>query len=167
VEAMVESLAQAQLCVELSMKNNIELLAYCGLYCGDCAGYSGEIADAAQELKRTTERYKFHQTAKHLFPEELKNYDQFCKMLDFMTKLKCPRICREIKESDVKCNISKCCREKGFFACYECSTFETCEKLKELSGLHGEAHIKNLRAIREMGIENWVKRGKRLWFADD
>jgi hypothetical protein len=149
------------------MKDKKELLAYCGLYCGDCAGYSGEIADAAQKLKDTTKKYKFHQTAKHLFPEKLKEYDKLEEMVDFMSELRCPRICREIKESDVKCKISKCCREKEFFACYECNTFETCAELKSLSGLHGEAHIKNLRAIREMGIDKWIADGKRLWFADD
>ena len=149
------------------MKQEKGLLAYCGLYCGDCAGYSGEIADAARNLKETTERYKFHQTAKHLFAEKLKNYDELCKMIEFMTELKCPKTCRQIEESEVKCEISKCCREKKFFACHECSTFETCSKLKTLSGLHGESHIKNLRAIREMGIDNWILKGKRLWFADD
>ena len=149
------------------MKEKKDLLAYCGLYCGDCAGYSGEIADAAQKLKDTTKRYKFHQTAKHLFPKKLKEYDKLEKMVDFMTQLRCPKVCREIKESDVKCKISKCCREKGFFACYECDVFEECDELKTLSGLHGDSHIKNLRAIREMGIDKWISEGKRRWFADD
>lgn len=149
------------------MNDKKELLAYCGLYCGDCAGYSGEIADAAQKLKDVTARYKFSQTAKHLFPDKLKEYDKLEEMVHFMTELRCPRVCREIRESDVKCKISKCCREKGFFACHECADFEKCAELKTLSGLHGEAHIKNLRAIREMGIDEWMNKGKRLWFADD
>jgi hypothetical protein len=149
------------------MKNNIELLAYCGLYCGDCAGYTGEIADAARVLKETTEKYKFAQTARHLFAKELKDFDHFREMLNFMTELKCPKPCRQHNDGEVKCEILKCCREKGFYACHECDSFETCEKLKKLGGLHGESHIKNLRAIREMGIENWIKKGKRLWFADD
>ena len=149
------------------MENKKELLAYCGLYCGDCAGFSGEIADAAQNLKETTERYKFHQTAKHLFPIELKDYGELQKMIEFMTELKCPKPCRQIDDSKVKCKISKCCRAKGFFACHECDTFETCPELKMLSGLHGDSHIKNLRAIRIMGIDKWVNEGKRRWFADD
>jgi prenyltransferase beta subunit len=149
------------------MKNKKELLAYCGLYCGDCAGYSGEIADVAQNLKETLEKYKFHQTAKHLFPTELKDYDKLQQMIDFMTELNCIKTCRQKKDSEVKCGISKCCRDKGFFACYECSTFETCTSLETLSSLHGDSHIKNLSAIREKGIDNWILRSKRLWFADD
>jgi hypothetical protein len=149
------------------MKKEEELLAYCGLYCGDCAGYSGEIADAARNLKETAERYKFHQTAKYLFSKQLEGYDRFRTMIDFMSQLRCPKTCRQRILGDVKCEIWKCCRDRGFFACHECGSFEKCDKLKTLSGLHGESHIKNLRAIREMGIENWVQKGKRLWFSDD
>ena len=149
------------------MKDSRELLAYCGLYCGDCAGYSGEIAEAAQKLKETTEQCKFRQTAKHLFPEKLKEYGKLENMVNFMTELRCPRICRRITPGDVKCEISKCCRGKRYYACHECDAFETCDKLKTLSGLHGNSHIKNLRAIRQMGIDSWIEKGKRLWFADD
>lgn len=143
------------------------LLAYCGLYCGDCAGYSGEIAEAAENLKKITQRYKFHHTAKHLFSKELKDYAGFCDMLDFMTKLKCHTTCRQIEPTKVKCEISKCCLEQGFFSCHECSTFEDCDKLRKLEGLHGDSCIKNLKAIKQMGVEAWIREGKRLWFADD
>lgn len=149
------------------MKKNKELLAYCGLYCGDCAGFSGEIADAAKHLKKTMERYKFQQTAKHLFPEELKDFQVFCEKIDFMTQLKCPRTCREIDPDSVKCEISKCCRDKGFFTCHECTTFEKCDKLEKMKGLHGDSCLKNLRSISEMGVDAWIRRGKRFWFADD
>lgn len=149
------------------MQEKKNLIAYCGLYCGDCAGYSGEIAEAAKNLKEATQRYKFQQTAKHLFSEELKDYDEFSEMLDFMTKLKCPKTCREIEPERVKCEISKCCRGKGFFTCHECSTFEECDKLEKMKGLHGDSCIKNLRSIRQMGVEAWLRKGKRFWFADD
>lgn len=149
------------------MEKESKLLAYCGLYCGDCAGYSGEIAEAARNLIEVTERYKFRQTATHLFSRELNNYNNLSEMLDFMSKLKCPRICRQIAASDVKCEISKCCRERRFFTCHECAIFETCDKLKTLSGLHGDSHIKNLRAIQKMGVEDWIQKAKRLWFAED
>ncbi|UCG31078.1 MAG: DUF3795 domain-containing protein [candidate division WOR-3 bacterium] len=149
------------------MNKKKELLAYCGLYCGDCAGYSGEIADAAQNLREITQRYKFDQTAKNLFPKELKDYDKFREMINFMTQLKCPKTCRSINGNEVKCEISKCCREKGFYACHECSTFEICDKLKNMSALHGDSCVKNLKSIKKMGIDSWIREGKRFWFADD
>jgi hypothetical protein len=149
------------------MTTNKDLIAYCGLYCGDCAGYTGEIAEAAKNLKEITRQHKFHQTAKHLFPRQLKDYAKFCEMLEFMTQLKCPKTCRLIKQNDVKCEISKCCRDNGFFACHECSNFERCDKLGKMAGLHGDSCIKNLRSIKKMGIETWIRKGKRFWFADD
>jgi len=146
------------------MKGKKGLLAYCGLYCGDCAGYIGEIADTAKNLIKVLEKFKFGRTAKCLFSEELKDYDQFCKMLGFMTGLKCPKICRERKDSGTSCKIRKCCRDRGFYACYECGDFETCEKLKSLEELHGDSCVKNLKVIKEMGLEAWTISGKRLWF---
>jgi hypothetical protein len=114
------------------MKERKDLLAYCGFYCGDCLGYTGVIADAAKNFMMVLEKYKFDQTAKSVFPENLKDYDRLCEMLGFMTGLKCPTICRERKDSGTSCKVRKCCRERGFYACYECGDFEICEKLKSL-----------------------------------
>ena len=152
------------------MRESKNLLTYCGLYCGDCAGYSGELADTAQNLMHALEKYKFERTAKCLFSEKLKDYDRFCEMLGFMTDLKCPAICRNREDSSNSCKIRRCCRDKGFYACYECEDFEMCEKLKTLEELHGDSCVKNLKAIKEMGFEAWVTTGKRRWFgskADD
>ena len=41
------------------MIDKIKLLAHCGLYCGDCAGFSGDIASAAIKLKVTLCAYNF------------------------------------------------------------------------------------------------------------
>lgn len=149
------------------MKERKDLLAYCGLYCGDCAGYSGEIADTAKNLKNILKKYKFDRTAKCLFSEQLKDYDNFREMLEFITSLKCPTICRERADSETSCKIKKCCRVRGFYACCECDDFEICEKLESLEELHGDSCVTNLKAIKEMGPEAWISRGKRHWFGSD
>ena len=149
------------------MKKEKKLLAYCGLYCGDCGGYSGEIAESAKNLDTVLKKYKFDRTATAFFSKELKEYDKFSTMLQFMIKMKCPAICRERKDGETKCEIRKCCREKGFFACYECEIFESCEKLKTMEDLHRDSCIKNLKNIKEKGIENWLKTCKRYWFGSD
>ena len=33
-------------------KKDKNLTAYCGLYCGDCFNYKGEIADLARDLRK-------------------------------------------------------------------------------------------------------------------
>ena len=141
-----------------------ELLAYCGLYCGDCGGYTGKIADAAINLKKELTDYKFELTARHLFSDALKDYDKFVEMLDLMATLKCQSVCREKTDTSTSCEIRRCCREKGYYACHECEDFEACEKLEALKGLHRDSCVKNLKAIKEMGIEKWIESGKRYWF---
>jgi hypothetical protein len=149
------------------MDEREELLGYCGLSCGDCGGYSGEIAESAGQLKETLSRWKFELTAKHLFPKRLKDYVHFVEMLEFISTLKCDAICRHRKRGDVSCAIWKCCTDKGFYACYECEGFDDCDKLKSLEPLHKDSCVKNLNAIREMGLKEWIAEGRRLWFGSE
>ena len=100
------------------MKERKDLLTYCGLYCGDCTGYSGGVADTAKNLMKALEKYKFNRTAKCLFPKELKDYNGFCEMLRFIIGPKCPTICMEREDSGTSCKIRKCCRDRGYYACY-------------------------------------------------
>jgi len=152
--------------VELFM-NKKELLAYCGLYCGDCGGYAGEIAESATKLRDVLKKYKFERTAKHLFPEKLKEYDRLYEMLEFVAGLKCDKPCRERAEGSTACEIRQCCMERGYYACYECDDFEVCEKLESMKGLHRDSCVKNLKAIKEIGLEKWIETGKRYWFGSD
>ena len=136
-----------------------ELFAFCGFYCGDCLGYTGVIADGAEAFKVVLDRYQFGRTAKAVFPRELAEYARFYEMLEFMTTLRCPGICRNpVADPDAStCAVKKCCLDKGIYACYECDAFETCETLNSLhEGLHTEPCLKNLRAIRQMGLEAWL-----------
>ena len=155
------------------MKERKASLAYCGFYCGDCLGYTGVIADAAQNMMQVLKTYKFERTAECVFPEQLGNYDQFREMLRFMTGLRCPGICRE-EEPDGDPSgyeVKTCCRERGYYACYECGEFEACDKLVSVhKGLHYDSCIKNMRAIRKMGLEAWIDGGPRFCYwleADD
>ena len=90
-----------------------------------------------------------------------------CDMLNFIAELKCPATYRERPDDATKCEIRKCCRQKGYYACHECADFEKCDKLDTMTELHGQSCIENLRAIKKTGVNEWVREGKRLWFADD
>jgi hypothetical protein len=151
------------------MKESKDLLAYCGYYCGDCLGYTGVIADAAQGLLEVLGTYKFERTAECVFPNDLSEYNKFCEMLVFMTSLRCAGICRhEGAVQPSSCEVKNCCKDKGFYACYECDEFETCDKFGLLhKGLHTDACVKNMRGIREMGLEAWVTAGERHHYWDE
>ena len=151
-----------------AMVGRKELLAYCGLYCGDCLGYTGVIADAAGKFKAVLERYRFDMTAKGVFPEELRNYDAFSEALGFMAGLRCTRICREREDTGTSCEVRRCCRERGLYACHECGGFEACDKLRSaLGGIYADSCLKNLRAVREMGLEDWLTEGERHHYWDE
>ena len=114
------------------------------------------------------EGYKFDQTAKCVFNKELKDYDRLLETLKFMSVLKCPKPCRDRKDTVASCPIRECCIERGFYACYECDELEACDKLNSfMKGLHAEANLKNLKAIKEMGLDVWIRKGKRYHYWDE
>jgi hypothetical protein len=82
-----------------------KLLAHCGGYCGDCLGYTGVIANAAEEFKTILQKHEFEKTAQCVFPQELKEYNKFLGMLEFMTNLRCPGDCRERKDTKTSCDM--------------------------------------------------------------
>lgn len=150
---------------ELAMDR--DLLGYCGLFCGDCAGHSGDIAEAATALACVLDASRFDRTARALFAEQVGDYDAFLDTLAFLSQLRCPTICRERAAGETDCRIRACAIARGFYACHECDQFETCSELQRLEDLHGDSCVRNLRAIREMGLDAWLAKGERFWFGSD
>jgi len=141
------------------------LIAYCGLYCGDCHAYKGIIPDLALELRKELRESKYEKFAesitKHSFGTDFKDYEKCYKVLGAMIKFRCEKGCRAGGGSE-SCKIRICCQTKGIDGCWECEEFETCKKLDSLIPVHGNAHIENLKAIKKKGKEGFVK-GKRFW----
>ena len=145
-------------------------LGYCGMYCGNCIGNTGVIADAARDFLDVLDKYEFEKTAIKVFPEQLGEYDRLIDMLMFMENLRCTRFCREIDGGETTCEVRDCCVENGFIACNSCEDFENCEKLEKILGsLHLEACRANLRDINKIGLEKWLASGKKhnYWDHDD
>lgn len=149
-------------------EENKNLIAYCGLYCGDCPNYRGKIADLARDLRKELRETRFDKTAEALsgisFFKTFSNYQQCYEVLGAMVKLRCGKVCKDGGGSPF-CKIRKCCQKKGIDGCWECEEYETCEKLDFLKPGHGEAHLKNLRKIKKQGIEEFLKGGK-YWYAE-
>jgi hypothetical protein len=147
------------------VETNKGLIAYCGLYCGDCFGYKGTIADLARDLRKELRQVRFDRTARGLskYFKQFENYDQCYELLGLFVKFRCKRTCHN-GGGPPFCKIRTCCVKKGLYGCWECSEFETCKKLKFLVGVHGEGHVRNLRILKKKGVKAFLK-GKKYWFA--
>jgi hypothetical protein len=147
------------------MAEDKDLIAYCGLYCGDCSGYQGKIADLARDLRKELRRSKFDRTAQAMseapFFAAYKNYPQCYEVLGTMVKFRCKRSCRG-GGGPPFCKMRNCCQKKGIDGCWQCDEFETCQKLDFLKAVHGDAHIKNLKILNKAGVDSFIN-GKRYW----
>lgn len=137
------------------------LAAFCGLYCGDCHGYTGAIADLARDLRKELRHYKFEKFAAAVPFKAFRDYDKCYEVLGAMVKFRCRKGCRA-GGGPPFCKIRECCRKKGFEGCWECGEIEACRKLAFLEPVHGNAHLRNLRQIKKVGLETWIA-GKRFW----
>jgi hypothetical protein len=126
-------------------------IAYCGINCGDCPVFKGEIADLAKELMEKLKEADFESIARGLAisPDSRKefkvfeNYPICYKVLKAMDILRCNKICREGGGS-THCEIRECCQTKNLQGCWECKEFEICKK-KWLESVNEEVHLKNLK----------------------
>lgn len=130
-------------------KKDKNLIAYCGLYCGDCFNYKGEIADLSRDLRKKLRESKFDSVSKGLskYFKQFENYAQCYEVLGAMVRLRCKKTCRN-GGGPPFCKIRKCCQDKGIRGCWECTEFETCKKLDFLKPIHNNAHIINIMNIK-------------------
>ena len=147
------------------MTEGKELVAYCGLYCGDCFGYKGKVADLARDLRKELRSSKFERFAQGIsdvpYFAVYKDYSKCYDVLGAMVKMRCKRGCRN-GGGPPFCKMRTCCQKKGIEGCWQCDEFETCEKLDFLKPVHGDAHIKNLKRLKKKGMEAFIA-GKRDW----
>jgi len=145
---------------------NIDNIAYCGLYCGECPNHTGIIADLARDLRKELRNYRFDKTAELLsqypFFKQYEKYDDCYNVLGAMVKMRCGKTCRT-GSGNPTCKIKSCVNKKKIQGCWECNELETCEKLQFLSTNHGIAHLKNLRIIKKKGLAEFEK-GEKHWY---
>ena len=148
------------------MNKDGKYTAYCGLYCGDCIPFNQKLFDAAERLKEQLEQRKFDEYArlKSKKNEVFSNYEVFVKVLSGLIELRCTKTCVN-NGGKPDCSIRNCVRKKGIKGCWQCSGFEICELLEQLSAYHGDTPQNNLQLIKEYGVENWAdKRGRHyVW----
>jgi hypothetical protein len=142
-------------------------VAYCGLHCGDCVIRTGRLAALAQALRHQMRKPEFMKLAEGL-PEikpeifnGLREAERCLQVLDSMTHLDCERVCHSGGGGQA-CAIRKCGQERGFDGCWECDDFEHCETLASIDPVHKGAHRKNIRMIRQKGIDGFLA-GHKYW----
>ncbi|MDY6856186.1 MAG: DUF3795 domain-containing protein [Thermodesulfobacteriota bacterium] len=140
------------------------MISYCGLYCRDCPNYKGEIADLARDLRKKLREAKLDRVSKGLsnYFKEFQEYDTCYGVLGAMIRLRCKRGCED-GGGNPNCKIRRCSLKKDITGCWECDTFETCEKFGMLRPTHGEACLKNLKRIKKKGQDRFLE-GKRDWY---
>ncbi len=138
-----------------------DLVAYCGLYCGDCHSYIGTIADLARDLRKELRKAKFDKIAAVIPFKEFQHYKECYEVLGAMVRLRCKRTCRG-GGGPPFCEIRKCCLKNDFEGCWQCEQIEGCDKLKFLEPVHKDAHIKNLRNIKKVGVDKWIS-SEHFW----
>ncbi len=148
------------------MSNDSDMVAYCGLYCGDCFSHTGTIPDLARDLRKQLRQARFDKIAEALSNIEwlkvFKDYKQCYDVLGMLVKMRCPKACKG-GGGPPFCKIRKCCEKKGFDGCWQCDEFTKCKLLDFLKPTHGNAHMKNLRKIKGEGFDAFLK-GKKHWY---
>ncbi|HJX04069.1 MAG TPA: DUF3795 domain-containing protein [Dehalococcoidia bacterium] len=148
------------------MAEGEQMLAYCGLYCGECVMYQGEIADMARDLRKKLREAKFDRVAAGIaqvapFFKEFNNYPVCYEVLGAMVKLRCRHSCKQ-GGGNPSCKVRLCCTKKKVAGCWECADFESCSKLDFLTPIHGDAVYKNMRKIKKSGMEAFLA-GEKYW----
>lgn len=138
------------------------MTAYCGLYCVDCAFHTGTIPDLARDLRKELRRVRFDKVAEVIPFIDSDKYNETYEFLGSLVKLRC-KGCKTSARSKF-CGIAQCSIKNGFEGCWECDDFADCSKMVFLVPVHGDAHIKNLRKIKRVGVKEWVEGGP-LWYS--
>jgi len=136
------------------MDEDKNLIAYCGLYCGDCFNYKGEIAALARDLRKKLREENFAVASQGLsrYFKEFAHYEQCYAVLGAMVRLRCKRGCKG-GGGNPACKAIACCQKKDIAGCWECAEFETCTRLDFLKPIHGDEHLKNLRKLKKQGVK--------------
>jgi hypothetical protein len=138
------------------MTGKKELVAFCGLYCGDCVQFKRNVSKFAKDLENELSKENFEKIVKNI--PDIKNYNDFREVLEIISKLECKECCRE-GGGNPDCEVRLCCQKKGFYTCAECESFLYCPELAGVPALQCGiiSYVKELQRIREVGLDKWLE----------
>ena len=144
-----------------------EKIAFCGLYCGECVIKDQKIGALSQRLLRVIETPEFQKLSvglPHISKElwgKLIHVQNAKHVLTAMCNLDCDRSCKEGGGSSL-CEIRICCKKKDLNGCWECVEMESCKILASIFPVHKGSNVKNMKVIREKGIDAFLS-GEKQW----
>ncbi len=147
-------------------KQQVELTAYCGLYCGDCLRYRSKVMDLARNLGNELQAVQFGRYAevKSAFEKKFGDYSTFHEVLGAIAHLRCDIPCRSGGDGCLQpCDIKGCVLSKNLAGCWECKEFEVCGKFQFFKVFHGDAAKKNLRKINKFGLDKWAEHREKFY----
>jgi len=129
-------------------------ISYCGVYCSKCDWLAGNIKEPADKLLAILKvRPELRMWCKGEKDEY--DYKNFVGVLQYLSKTGfCRFTCKE-GSGYGGCPVRKCCEKKGFSFCFECKEFP-CKKWDKWP--FDQKKIQNLRKIKEIGVETWIKK---------
>ncbi len=140
--------------------NNIELTAYCGLFCGDCIRYKSKASELSDNLMNQLEKYHFIEYAE-VEKSHIKEFEQFELLPTFLkgiSKIKCEIPCRAGGDGcGGSCEIIACVKRKSLDGCWECDGFEECKKFDFLKPFHADSNLINLSMIKKHSAHDWAE----------
>jgi hypothetical protein len=132
-------------------------VAYCGEYCRTCHWYTDALRKPATQLLGLV---KQHFEVAGWINEKGGKTQETIKGLEILSKCTCAFNCKG-GGGWGSCPVRKCNVAKGFDGCFECPEFP-CETNWGEKSRHANvftaAKIKRLQEIKELGVEEWIKK---------
>jgi hypothetical protein len=154
-----DSLADSEENSEQDGKGKVHLAAACGTYCGACPAYIAKHSEDEQIKMKLQKRFSSGPTKalKGIPPSNwmdgllcdgclsggmLAAHCQMCNI----------RLCAANKQNDSRCD-----------DCEELPCYRITNLINMGSYLHRKEYLPNLKKIREMGVQEWVKYEEERW----
>lgn len=128
---------------------NLELVTYCGLYCGLCAARN-RIPQRAASLRDAMRKEGYENWGK-----ELPHFGEFWSFLNDLADSESRCSCRAVKCGPPFCTIRKCAPNKGIDVCPFCNEYP-CSKILGIA----KGYVTMLadgQRMKAIGIDAWVQ----------
>jgi len=127
--------------------HKLNLVAYCGLYCGLCTARN-RISQQAKALKKTMADWE-------LWANDMPNFNEFWQFLaDRCDPDKCCSGCRNGNGGPPSCGIRKCAKKKQIDICVFCEDFP-CDKIDALAEGYPTL-IADGKRLKKIGLDQWL-----------